>query len=76
MVDAGDGLRKHQKQSDFRIPIFSSAEEGGTNLARLIFNSWFSLTSYQNSEAVNNRFRFLNVCEIVKGVKLHIWAKF
>ena len=37
---------------------------------------WFSLTSYQNSEAVNNRFRFQNVRGIVKGLKLHFWAKF
>ena len=37
---------------------------------------WFSLTSYQNSEAVNNRFRFQNVCGIVKDLKLHFWAKF
>ena len=39
-------------------------------------NWWFSLTSYQNLEAVNNRFRFQNVCGIVKGLKLHFWAKF
>ena len=38
--------------------------------------SWFSLTSYQNSEAWNNRFGFQNVYGIVKNSKLHIWAKF
>ena len=37
---------------------------------------WFSLTSYQNSQAVNNRFRFQNVCGIVKGLKLQFWANF
>ena len=39
-------------------------------------NSWFSLTSYQNSEALNNRFGFQNVYGIVENSKLHIWAKF
>ena len=38
--------------------------------------SWFSLTTYQNSEALNNRFGFQNVYGIVENSKLHIWAKF
>ena len=43
---------------------------------RFTVNSWFSLTSYQNSEALNNRFGFQNVYGIVENSKLHIWAKF
>ena len=34
------------------------------------------ITSYQNSEALNNRFRFQNVYGIVENLKLHTWAKF
>ena len=41
-----------------------------------VLNSWFSLTSYQNSEVLNNGFRFENVYGIVENLKLHIWANF
>ena len=38
-------------------------------------HSWFALTSYQNSEALKNRFRFQNIHGIVESLKLHIWTK-
>ena len=31
--------------------------------------------SYQNSEALNNRFWVQNVYGIVENLKLHVWAK-
>lgn len=40
-------------------------------IRRRYFYCWFSLTSYQNSRALKNRFQFQNVYGIVESLKLH-----